>query len=372
MRDIVCVSTNYWDGEWFRKQQFMSRFARDGHRVLFVNPSHSAVRHDNRPYVKNSIIPRLENRDGLFILTPAVQLPFVSRPFSEAVNQELLFHQVARTTRILGFDDPLVFVYPVQFTVQARRLTGGAVVVDIVDDYEGYDDREWRRLHARRLTMLAAKGADLTVYTCEQLREKYPTPGHSVVIPNGYDERVFVRDVAPVEQVAHARPVIGFVGTLFKYIDYELLSFVADSIPEATLVLVGRIEDPKNPKLNSLIQRTNVNWVGFVPRNRIPAFIAGFDVGLVPFKPGLVRDAVSPVKAYEYLAMGVPVVSTPIRSLMDDEACTDVLFASEPMEFVERVRETISLKPALDVSKIAAASWESRYQVLRKSLERVL
>jgi glycosyltransferase involved in cell wall biosynthesis len=97
-------------------------------------------------------------------------------------------------------------------------------------------------------------------------------------------------------------------------VDVELLEMVADAFPNASLVLVGPVEIG----LGKLPRLSNVHVMGPQPADRVPAYIRGFDVGLNPRPMGRAGQASDPIKVFEYLAAGIPVVSTRMRGQLDE------------------------------------------------------
>jgi glycosyltransferase involved in cell wall biosynthesis len=121
----------------------------------------------------------------------------------------------------------------------------------------------------------------------------------------------------PVKDAAAPR-VIGFVGHFGPWIDLDLLDRVAAAMPQARLMLVGSIDPAMKKSFARLVQRSNVDYVGSVPHVQVPSIVAGFDVGLMPFRLSDYTRAVNPVKLYEYAAQNVPVVSTAFSPDVDD------------------------------------------------------
>ncbi|MCK4413062.1 MAG: glycosyltransferase [Candidatus Eisenbacteria sp.] len=135
------------------------------------------------------------------------------------------------------------------------------------------------------------------------------------------------------------RPWIGFMGAIFVYLDFDLLLATARAFPDASLVMVGPVQDPQGAR--RLSRAPNVHFLGRKPQNQVPDYVGAFDVCLCPFKAGAVRRAVNPLKIYEYLALGRPVVSTPLESLATEPVAQWIRFAEEPSAFVAAVRETL-------------------------------
>lgn len=376
-RDVVCVSTNYWGGEWFRKQQFMQRFARDGHRVLYVEPSHSMIRRPiGRPYVRNGHLRATVTpaSDRLWVMTPRTMLPMVTRvPVSKA-NSAVLAAQIRSAMKSLRFRDAALWVYAPEFDPARDAVPHSVLVSDLVDDLAAYELRPTRQAYVAECTRSLIGASDMAIYTTDGLRDAYPGARTDLVVPNGYDETLFHQDVPVAAELQGLRQVAGFVGTLFRHLDFELFRRVATEVSGVTLVLVGRVEGSEG-EMASLLALPNVIHVPAVERRRVPEYVAAFDVCLVPFKNDAVAKNVSPLKAYEYLAMGKPVVSVDMPALHADPVAADVRFAHSREAFVEAVREVLDAPDGRQTQTdphILDASWEGRYLSVRHAVEPLL
>jgi hypothetical protein len=368
-RDIVCISTNYWHGEWFRKQQFMSRFAADGHRVLFVEPSHSMVRSaGDRPYVRNRLLRSgLEQvADRLWLLTPPKLIPGVSRTAVSKLNARRIGGAIDGACRELGFSEPVVWLYSPELLPALDRFDVACLVLDLVDDLVAYEVKEWRREYVRTCIEETLSIADAVVLTTGMLADGYDVPSDSTcVVPNGFDNTLFTPSADVDSRVAGRSRVAGFVGTLFRHIDTDLLARVADEVPRVELVLVGRVSGIAQ-EMEALTSRSNVTYLGAVARHEVPGIVAGFDVALVPFRTDDVSRTVSPLKAYEYLAMQKPVVSVAMPALQADPLSAAVRFADSAEAFVSEVSRCLDLDGSPVQTDVSAASWQSRYEQAKR------
>jgi glycosyltransferase involved in cell wall biosynthesis len=145
------------------------------------------------------------------------------------------------------------------------------------------------------------------------------------LVPNGVDCVFFdARSGDPVPELAGApRPVAGFLGSVASWVDLELLAACARAHPKWTFPVFGPVGSDAN--LSPLAACDNVRCYGSVDYARVPAIMSQFDVGLLPFRPGAFSDNANPVTLYEYLALGKPVVTTP---LADAEECDGAVLAS--------------------------------------------
>jgi glycosyltransferase involved in cell wall biosynthesis len=155
------------------------------------------------------------------------------------------------------------------------------------------------------------------------------------------------------------RPMVGFVGALYEWIDWELIRETARRLPDFDFVLVGP-RDRRGPSMQ-LAGLPNVRLLGARPYALVPAYIDTFDVCWVPFKQDAVGLAANPVKIYEYLALGKPVVTTPVADTDSFGAMVQV--ARTPGEMAAGLRAAIGGAPAAREGRIAFArqnSWDAR------------
>jgi len=204
--------------------------------------------------------------------------------------------------------------------------------------------------------------------TSPTLHDKYRTKTRKcILVPNGFDEKLFDGKSKPVpsDLAGISRPVVGFVGVLFSFLDYDMIYETVAAMPDASFVFVGPVEKEGRAGVERLKTLPNTYFLGRKQKNDIPAYVTNFDVCINPFKIDNVSRAVRPLKVYEYLACGKPVVSTPMEGLRREEAGRWICF-------VEKDQFTAALTHALyetaaspiDIACIEAASgfsWTSQF-----------
>jgi glycosyltransferase involved in cell wall biosynthesis len=205
--------------------------------------------------------------------------------------------------------------------------------------------------------------ADLVVTTSEplcQARQQFNP--HTEWIPNGVDFDHFARPVEPAPEVRRGgRPVVGFLGALAEWVDFDLLASVARRRPDWDLVLVGPGRVPAG-----LASLPNVRLLGPRPYAEAPRYLAAMDVALIPFRVDPVTRAADPIKVYEYLASGVPVVATALPAL---ERLRDVVRLSRsPDDMALQIGEALAAGRVADHAARQAEArrhtWDSRFAQL--------
>ena len=179
--------------------------------------------------------------------------------------------------------------------------------------------------------------ADLVVTSSAALQEaKCRFNPHTVLVPHGVDYEHFSKAVSnhlptPADIADIPHPRLGFFGLIRDWVDLDLLADVARRRPDWHLVLIG----DSTIELAPYQGLANMHFLGRKPYADLPAYCKEFDAGLVPFKINELTKAVNPIKLREYLAAGLPVVSTPLPEV---KACGPwVRIAADAEEFVGAV-----------------------------------
>ena len=350
---IICLSPQDWRVELpTNRQQVMLRAARRGHHVLFVETGSFLGRHLwalLRGRERRSLGRRLfsieEVVSGVLLRKALNLLPWGSTYLlPKAVNSAV----TARTLRRLAsrLPQPIVlWIYDPGAAGLAGRCGEVFAVYDCVDDYREQTTTARKRELVARCDRLAAQRSRLVFTTSAAIfeRQRRLNP-ETHLVPNAGDYEHFAgavnRALAAPEVSGLPRPVLGFAGNfLASKVDFDLLEHVARALPNATLLLIGPATAETAPGLERLAQLRNIRWVGPKPYAELPRYVAVFDVGLIPYVSNAYTRSCFPLKLYEYLAAGKPVVASGLPELA--EMGPDVVLASEPASFVEAVEAAL-------------------------------
>lgn len=316
-RDLICFSHD-WTGDPLSKTHLMRLLGRRG-RVLWVNSigyrAPTASRSDLGRVVtkvRAALAPLSEPEPNLFVLSPLV-IPAYGRPAVREWNRRFLGWQVRRAMCRLGFERPINWTFNPAAGVVAGTLGEESLIYYCVDEYAAFSGVPSAAL--AELEAGLVRKADLVIVSAETLRAPRAAINHNThLIRHGVDFDHFRRALDPGLPIPDGiaglpRPVIGYFGLIAEdWVDVPLLEAVADRYPGGSLVLVGRATMP----LPTLRDRPNVHLTGRKPYEDLPAYCRGFDAAIIPFPISPVTLAANPLKAREYLAAGLPVVSTAI------------------------------------------------------------
>ena len=379
-RDIVCVGFADWDTElWTNQHHLMSRLARDN-RILFVESL--GLR---RPQLAGRDLRRIVKRlwsglrgpreaDGLQILSPLV-LPFHGSRLARKLNGWLLPTLVGRTARRLGFKGPILWAYVPQAEVLLDTLSPELVIYHCVDDIAaqpGIDANSFRATESR-----FAKRADLVLASAPGLADRLRTVARNVLYaPNVADVELFATALqpGPVDpELAELRhPLILFVGAVVAAkLDMNLLVELARARPEWSFALVGPVGvgDPSTD-VSKLAGEHNLHLLGRRSYAQLPSVLRAADAGLIPYASNELTNSIFPMKVYEYLAAGLPVIATPLPSLAEVEQVATAPDATGIALLLDDALAHDSRQLRLARSREAAVhSWDVRLQEIAAAIE---
>ena len=370
---IVCFSAQDW---WYHNRahsdfQLMTRVSAE-RRVLLVNSLGLRVPAPGR---SPDVLPRLvrklrsmtkllrsprEDLPDYFVYTPLI-LPLYGSERGRRLGAAVVRLQVRGVMWWLRIRRPVFFVtLPTAWDV-ISHMVSSALIYNRSDKHSSFPEVDADYVRSREESLLREAGVALYVSHALMEHDSPLVGDRAVFLDHGVDLEHFTLERAPVppEDVAGiAAPVVGFFGAFDDYtIDFDLLERVAVDLPDATLLLVG----PAYTSMDRLTRHANVVWLGARSYEAIPSYGRVFDVALMPWlRNDWIRNC-NPIKLKEYLALGLPVVSTDYPDVHRYSAVVDV--ASSADEFVELVRAALGDGGSRGFERrasVADASWDVR------------
>ena len=360
---IVCLAGIDWELRFQRPQQLLSRLAAAGHPVYYLRLDFCAGQH------AEPLEPLAVNVFGLRLPGPARLNIYQGLPSPEQVATWLAELETLAQEQALAEVVCLAHApFWTPLALAAREKLGWRLVYDCLDEHAGFASNA-APVVAAEARLLA--GADLVLATAQSLYEKcLPVARRCVRLPNAADVAHFARPPAehPLEDLP--RPIIGYYGALSEWFDAALLDVAAAAHPEWTFVLIGL---NANADLRALERRPNVLLLGERPYVDLPAYLHAFDVAVIPFHVNALTRATNPVKFYEYLAAGKPVVAVELPELAPFRG----LFypATTPADFTLQLEAAVAERdPQRTAARVAAAqanTWDERTAQLKSEIQQL-
>ncbi|HEV7937913.1 MAG TPA: glycosyltransferase [Solirubrobacteraceae bacterium] len=379
-RDIVCVGFADWDTALQTNQHHLMRRLAAENRVLFVESL--GLR---RPQLAGRDLKRIVRRlrsglrgsrevDGLHVLSPLV-LPLHANAFVRALNRHLLGIFVRRATRKLGMHRPILWAYVPQAESLREVLQPELVIYHCVDDIAaqpGIDAASFRAAETR-----FARRANLVLASAPALAERLRSISDNVIYaPNVADTALFAGALedGPIDPALAILPTprIVFTGAVVATkLDMRLLVELARSRPSWSFALVGPVGsgDPSTD-VSTLAAEPNLQLLGARAYEQLPSVLRGANAGLIPYARNQLTDSIFPMKVYEYLAAGLPVVATPLPSLTGIDAVASAPDADGIARLLDEVLAEDTPQRRVERSRAAAAhSWEGRIEQIATAID---
>jgi len=374
-RDIICFSHD-WSGDPLSKTHLVRVLSRDN-RILWVNAianrAPTASKKDvSRIFRKLTSFakPVIEVEPNIFVLNP-LAVPAYGNKFVRGFNERFLISQVRRALGRLGFSRPLNIIFNPAAGLVAGKLGEERVIYYCVDEYTAFTGAS---KGLREIEENLFKASDVVIVSAEELlRSKKKFNVNTHLIRHGTDWAHFRTALDPTTELPAEIeklpwPIIGFHGLLADWVDYPLIKKLAERFRDGSIVLIGKIAVDAEEKIRVLDGIENVHLLGRKPYSDLPAYCKGFDVAINPFVINELTLAANPLKVREYLAAGVPVVSTDIPEVRVLEHCH---VGRDNEDFIKKVDRLIAstIDRQMISDSVSGESWEAKVEELKGLLE---
>jgi glycosyltransferase involved in cell wall biosynthesis len=383
--DIVCFAPSDWWGMNPSCTTHIMQLLARGNRVLYINPfSSDLLGGTSRKGLARRLLRKLRSlckwlkrpQKNLFVFSP-VFLPLQGKRIIDRMNNGLLRLQIGAVCRALGMSRPILWVENLRAADTLdwfRPLLTVYHVSDLFTDCTYTRNRQVLQERERKITC----HSDIQICVSKELhRVKSAQSPNVFYLPHGVDFELFRRAAegsrAELPQLRGIRgPIAGYFGTLTALNDIELVDYCAERLPHVSFVLAGQVT---GGDYDLLSRRPNVHLIGKVPYEQIPSLCASFDVCLLNWKMSPWIRHCNPLKFFEYMASGRPIVSVPIAEIEENYADL-VSIAGNHEEFCNAIRRELEHDTPERMSRrIVAAqehSWTNHVEKLSAIIQGVL
>ncbi len=356
---IICFSHLRWDFVYQRPQHLLTRFA-TMFAVYFVEePIFDAAKEPSVTFISKA--------DKLWVVTP--HLPDGTSHEEAVVMQKQLLDKFLRK----GSTSDFLFWY---YTPMALKFSGhytpAITLYDCMDELSNF---KFAPPELKELEDQLFAQADIVFTGGHSLYEHKKNRHHNIFpFPSSIDKEHFAQARSITEQPEDQKKIegkkLGFYGVIDERFDIETIREMAEKRPDWQFILLGPVVkiDP-----NSLPQRANIHFLGGKSYDQLPQYVSGWDVALIPFMLNDATKFISPTKTPEYLAAGVPVVSTAIQDVVRPYGEAGIVkIAGTSDEFIEAAEAYMDINkadwlPIID-DFLAGNSWSNTFGSMMKNL----
>lgn len=379
---IIFLGNTRFDSEIKATSLFVARNLSKDNKVFFIDYPFTL-----KDFIKGINSDATKERQGKFslfsdglidtdlpnlkvVITPPV-LPINFLPEGKAfrlalkINEYIISNRIKKILKNNKIDD---FIYINSFNFHypniARYIKPTLEVYHCVDPMiVPYDMK-----HGIKSESQLVKESDLVICTSKALYdEKKKLNEHTYFVPNATDSSLGEKTLDPTltthkKLLDLPKPIIGYLGTIERRIDYDLIENIVTRNPDKSFVLAGPVLDNYVPE--SLYEKQNLYIIGPVPYLEVPQMIKSFDVAIIPFKKDKVSETIFPIKLFEYLSAGKPVIMTDFNPDLKDftadlvDYCCDAVSFNTAINYV--IENNTPLKAAERRELAKKNTWENR------------
>ncbi|MEW6732999.1 MAG: glycosyltransferase [Acidobacteriota bacterium] len=368
--DIICFA-NDWDGDPLSKKHIMMRLAKYN-RVLWVNSlgnrnptisSRDLQRICKKIYAFASGLQRVH--ENIWVFTPLV-VPLPGLRLARIFNEHLLRASIRLHCRRLGFSHPITWTFVPSSADVVGRLGEKLVLYHCVDEYSQFSDTN-RTMIANIEEKLLRKSDVVIVSAAKLFESKQAINANTYLMRHGVDFEHFARACLDTLEIPPdigclPRPIIGFHGLIADWVDMALIERCAQAHPEWSIVLLGKSHD--GIRINKRLK--NIHWLGGKDYRDLPAYCKAFDVAIIPFVVNELTINANPLKLREYLAAGLPVVSTDIPEAYVFNNL--IAIGRNQEEFIHQIELVLANRaPGPNIARslqMRSESWDARVEEL--------
>lgn len=362
-----------WDFRWQRPQQISQQFATHGHRVFYMMTNVSVLPKQHATYEEVSQhvkIKRIAPHIWLITLCASRRLNLYRDQMNEMDIQYLNWSVDYIRDRF--HIEHLVSIVDLPFwTPLVTVMENHKLIYDCMDEHHGFSTNDTAVLRQEKNL---AQSSDLVLASSLLLYERMNAlHSNTLLLRNAADASHFAASVSVAPELAVVEgPVIGYYGAISDWFDVKLVEALAKRRTDWTFVLIGHTFGCDTSAIEQL---PNVLLLGEKPYEQLPSYLHRFDAAIIPFLQNDLTRATNPVKLYEYLSAGKPVISTYLPELENVAAgLTSIADTPEAFEHAidQALQEDDAEKAEIRQAYALTQTWTDRYQELHQTILRLL
>ncbi|MDB5115987.1 MAG: glycosyl transferase group 1 [Mucilaginibacter sp.] len=387
---IVFLGNTHFDGAIKATSVFLAREMAVQNKVFFIdypltlkdlftpnNPDDLEISKKKSHIFSGGLIDTDLPNLKIIITPPVIPINFfpegkIFRAFLK-VNEAIISHRINAILKKEGITD---FIYINSFNFHYPHIA--KLIKPSISIYQCVDPMiiPYDMKHGIISESELVKESDLVICTSRALyNEKKQLNSKTYFVPNAADVDHCSLELHPDLPIHEKlkdlpKPIIGYLGTIERRIDYELLLNIIAASPNKTFVFVGPVWESYVPE--ELFNAPNARFIGPVPYDEMPQIIKGFDVAIIPFKKDEVSKTIFPLKLFEYLSAGKPVVATDFNDDLKEYTGDMIKYCSDADSFIQSINEELKNDSPVKMQQRLALAKENTWENRSDKIEEII
>jgi glycosyltransferase involved in cell wall biosynthesis len=302
-QNLIVLSHLRWDFVFQRPQHLLTRLAKSFNIFYFEEPVFEAIDQEHLSFSKRA--------DNIWIVVPHMPEGMSAEEIKNTHKQ--MFDRFMENKNLADY----AFWYYTPMALEySRKYNPDLVIFDCMDELSAF---KFAPVELKNMEKELLKKADVVFTGGHSLYEAKKNQHFNIhPFPSSIDKAHFTKareyKTCPEDMINTLQPKLGFYGVIDERFDIELIRGMADAKPEWQFILIGPVVkiDPA-----TLPKNKNIHYLGSKSYQELPTYMATWDIALIPFMLNDSTKFISPTKTPEYLAAGLPVISTPIKDVVN-------------------------------------------------------
>jgi glycosyltransferase involved in cell wall biosynthesis len=299
---------------------------------------------------------------------------YIYSTIDSVFSEKKVYPNINKVLKDLNFNNIILWSYFPMFVGYFDQIKSKIKIFDTVDNWIEHNNFKSYKERLKNNYNYIDKNTDLIFTVSEDLLKLFPNNKNTHWIPNGVDTEKFKINnlefrIKDKNSITIKKPIIGYVGFIQNRIDMDLIKYIAEQNLNKSIVLIGEVWP--DASIEKIKNKKNVYLLGHIKYQELPKYIQQFDIAIIPHKINKFTKSMNPLKLYDYLACGKPVVTTPIAGIENFKDLINIAFSKE--EFNNKIQEALKNNTEelekIRINSIQNHSWGKRIDDILRYIE---
>ncbi len=314
-RNIIILSSIDWDSHRQLHHELIDHLIKKKNKILFVeNTGSRTVRIADFPRIKKRLSNFIKSSRGFKKINKNITsfsplfFPYYFNFFFQSINSLMVLRPISKWLSINEFYDPIIINFipnPITYSI-VNNINSNLVIYYMADNMT-QNDKKFRKIEQKIINK-----SQLVFFSSINLKNKIKNISKRKFLPNGVNFEIFNKIKLSKKYIKRESLKIVYLGAVRDIINENLILKISKKFPEDKIYFIG----PILKKFNKLQKQKNIIFIGQIKHKFVPNFLKNFHIGILPYKVNLFTKSINPLKVYEYVSSGLPVISTNLPNVV--------------------------------------------------------
>ena len=371
-RNIIILSSVDWDSHRQLHHELVEHLVQKKNKILFIeNTGSRNIRFTDFPRIKKRILNFMKSAKGFKKLNEKITLfsplffPYFFSLIFNSINSLIILKLIHRWMKKNNFSDPIIINFipnPITFSI-INTIKSNLVIYYMADNMT-QNNKKFREIEKKIISK-----SQLVFYSSINLQNKISNKKKGKYLPNGVNYKIFNKNITRKKCNTNTPFEIVYLGAVRDIINHNIILKISINFPNDKIYIIG----PILTKFEKLYKQKNIIFIGQIKHSLVPRYLKKSHIGILPYKINTFTKSINPLKIYEYISSGLPVVSTNlpnVTNLIKNYPKIKIFKAKSDDAFIKHISEIkkkYKQNTRNEIDKfLKENAWEKRFKFLEK------